>query len=41
MEKQYKVISFDLFQTLVNVNENIFKIWDTVLPNQCTQEQAN
>ena len=31
MEKQYKVISFDLFQTLVNVNENIFKIWDTVL----------
>ncbi len=41
MKKQYKIISLDLFQTLVDVNKNIFKIWDTVLPSQCTQEQAN
>lgn len=41
MNKEYKVISFDMFQTLVDVNQKVFEIWDKVLPGQCTNEQAS
>lgn len=39
-EKQYKVISFDMFLTLVDVNDQIPEIWNAVLPTPCSYEQA-
>lgn len=38
--KQYKVISFDMFLTLVDVNDQIPEIWNAVLPTPCSYEQA-
>lgn len=37
---KYKVVSFDLFLTLVNVNEKIDDIWNEVLPHTCSKQQA-
>lgn len=36
--KKYKVISFDMFQTLVNVNERIPVIWKRLYGNQYTKD---
>ena len=41
MNKKYKVISFDLFQTLVDVNQKTYEIWDRIMPEKCTNEQAS
>lgn len=40
MNKKYKVISFDLFQALVDVNQKTYEIWDRIMPKKCTNEQA-
>jgi len=36
--RQYKVISFDIFQTLVDVNERIPQIWKEILGDAYTKE---
>lgn len=38
--KEYKVISFDIFQTLVDVNQRIPDIWKAVFPVEYTEESG-
>lgn len=38
--KKYKVISFDMFQTLVNVDERVPEIWKGVLGDEYTKEKG-
>lgn len=38
--KQYKVISFDIFQTLVDVNQRIPDIWKAVFPTEYTPQKG-
>jgi hypothetical protein len=37
---QYKVISFDMFQTLVDINAQKYVIWHEILKDKYTREQA-
>ncbi|MDK2943003.1 MAG: hypothetical protein PWP56_2516, partial [Acetobacterium sp.] len=36
----YRIISFDIFQTLVDVNERIPEIWRGILKDSYTDEKA-
>lgn len=38
--KKYKVISFDMFQTLVNLDERVPEIWQGILEDEYTKEKG-
>lgn len=38
---KYKFVSFDMFQTLVDVNKRTLNIWQGVFGKECTKEKAD